>query len=169
MAVVNLKSTIITNRDATPVVLTEPSISGGVLKESSGFITSAADDSIASIYRLCQVPSNARVSSVLLSSGALTSAAADIGVYYPTTAAGTAGAVISVAYFGSAVSLATAQTNTEVLNESTTNTVAKQQQELWQAIGLSADPGGYFDVAATLTAATTAIGAVGLKVRYVQN
>lgn len=163
MAVVNLSATIIANRDATPTVLTEPSISNARMCEAQGYVTAGAADSIASIYRICEVPTNARISQVLLSNGAVTSAAADIGVYRNTK---DGGAVVSAAFFGSAVSIASAAFNTDVTNESGTNTVAKQQQELWQAAGLTSDPGGTLDICMTLTAAATASADAGLKVRF---
>ena len=177
MAVVNLKSTIISNRDATPKVLTDSYVSGGPLHESEGYVQSAsATDSSGSIYRLCQVPSNARVSSIVLQSDALGgSCAAGVGVYYPTfipvgagLSASNASAVISATFFASAQSLATAVSPTEVINQSGSNTIAKQELPLWSAIGLSADPGISLDICVTLSAATASQGYVGLKVRYAE-
>lgn len=163
MAVVGLKSTQLTNRDATPPSLSNPSYSKSNLMESEGYVTAGSADSIGSIYRLCQVPANARISQILLSCGAITSATADIGVY-KCTADG--GAVISAAFFGSAVAISSALTNSDITNESTTNTVAKQEQMLFQALGVSTDPETYYDICLTLTAAATASADVSLKTRF---
>jgi len=168
MGVVNTKSTIITNRDATPSVLTEPMISGGAMKEAQGYVGSVSGDSIASIYRFTQVPSNCRVSAILLNSEALSgSTALDIGAYYPTTTAGVAGAVISASFFGSAIVVSGAVVQSDVTNESGSYTIAKQEQPLWQALGISADPGGMIDICGTLTAASSAAGNIGVKVRFI--
>lgn len=177
MAVAILKSTTIANRDAVPKVFTDAYVSGGNICSSEGYVQSAtATDSIGSIYRLCQVPSNARVESVILQCDAMTSGAANIGVYYPTfIPAGTAqlsGVVanqaISASFFAAAQSIATALGPTNVVNQSGTNTIAKQELPLWQALGLTADPGIDLDVCVTLSAALTAQGYIGLKTSYVE-
>lgn len=167
MAVVNTKSDVITNRDAIPSVLNNPNNTFGMLQESSGYVALVSGDSIASVYRMCQVPSNARLSSLKLSCTAVTTCAADIGAYRATAVDGTAGAVVDVDYFASAQSLASALTNSEVLNESTTNTPAKQNQPLWQALGESVDPGGFYDICVTLTAAAGSAGSMTLKATFV--
>src|ERR1700723_2825817 len=81
----NLKSTIITNRDASPKVLTDAYISGAEIRSSEGFVTTALADNAGSTYRLCTVPSNARIESVKFQCAALgTSCTIDVGVWYPT-------------------------------------------------------------------------------------
>lgn len=174
MAVELVKSTAITNADATPVVLNNPSVERGVLREMVGSGELSATASIASIVRLARVPSNARISRVLLSNDAITSAAADIGIYLPQTIGGVAGAVVDVDFFGSAVSLAAAAVHTDVTHEADPADAgvgyghADVAKPLWEALQLTADPGGYFDIALTLTAAATAAGTVALKAQFVQ-
>jgi len=169
MAVELLKSTAITNRDAKPSVLNDGRIERGTRKVAQGWATPSATASIASILTLVSVPSTAVIQQILLSNGAVTTAAGDIGVYRPTAVDGTAGAVVSVSLFATAVSIATAQTNLDVTNESTTYTITKQDQPLWQAAGLAADPGGTLDISMTLTIAATASAQVKLTVIYVDN
>lgn len=167
MAVVTVKSTIIANRDASPVVLTDPNISGGKFQEGMGRATVTNGDSIGSKYLLTQVPSNARISSLNLFCDAITGAAANIGVYNPTNKDGSAGSVVSVSLFAAAQSIATAiQNGSNVINQSTTNSLANQEKPLWQAAGLSADPGGMLDIVATLTAAATATGDLSIRAGY---
>jgi len=166
MGVVTLTSTQIANRDAVPAVINDGRLSKGALRSAYDSVTAGSADSIASIYTMVSVPTTAMVRAVLLSCGAVTSAAADIGVYR-TTADG--GAVVSVALFGSAVSLASALTNSDVTNESASYTIAKRKQPLWQAAGLTSDPGGHLDICLTLTAAATASADVGLLVEFVDN
>jgi hypothetical protein len=69
-------------------------------------------------------------------------------------------------FFGSAVSIATALSNSDVTRESGIVTVANMELPVWQALGLAADPVRDYDVVITLTAATTAAGAAALTVRY---
>lgn len=170
MAVVTTKSTAITNRDATPRVINDGRLERSVVKSAKGYITTANGDSATSKYILCQIPSTAVVEQVLVSTGALGgSCAADVGLYYPTTAAGAAGAAISAGFFGTAVSLVSALTNSDVTNESGSYTIDKRHQPIWQAAGVTADPGGMLDVVLTLTADTAAADKVGVIVRYVDN
>lgn len=167
MAVVTTKSTAITNRDATPRVVTDNRIAAAVSKAAQGYVSAVNGDSIGSKYIVVSVPSTAIVQQVLLTCTAITSGAADIGVYRPTAIDGTAGAVVDADFFASAQSIATALNNSDVTNESTTYTLDKRDQPLWQATGLTADPGGNLDIALTLTAAAGADGKAGLVVFYV--
>lgn len=165
MAVVNTKSPGITNRDATPPVLNNSIIDRAQVRFSKDRAPLANGDSIASILRILSVPSNARMDSLAISNDAITTCAGDVGVYRNTR---DGGAVVSVAYFGSAVSLAAVQTNVDITNESGTNTIAKQVQPLWQALGFTADPQTTFDIAVTLTAAAASAGDVALSARYAE-
>ena len=165
-AVVTTKSTAITNRDATPPVINDGRLERSNLRNAIGSVTAVNGDSIASKYILASVPSTAMVRKVLLSCAAITSGAGDIGVYRNTK---DGGAVVSVALFASAQSIAAALTNSDVTNESTTYTIDKREQPLWQAAGLSADPQTTLDIVMTLTAATTAGGLLGIQVDYVDN
>ena len=164
-----LKGTAITNREATPPVLSNPGLGvGGIEKCAYGYLASVtASLSITSIIRLVEVPSNAIVTDLRLTSAAQAAGAFDVGVYRNSK---DGGAVVDADLFGSAVSCASAVVNSDVLNESTNNTIAKQSQPLWQAAGLSVDPKSTLDIALTVasTDVTTGTGAVGLKVRYVQ-
>lgn len=164
-----LKGTAITNRTATPPVLNDPGQGDGAVEKCAyGHLASVtAALSITSIIRLVQVPSNAIVTDLRLSSAAQGAGAFDIGVYR-TNADG--GAVVDQDFFGSAVSCASAVVNSDVLNESTTNTLAKQSQQLWEAAGMTTDPKTDLDIALTVatTDVTTGTGAIALRVRYVQ-
>lgn len=166
MAVENLKSTPITNADATPVVLNNSRVADGVMREAVGTKQASASASIGSTYRLCRVPSNARVSQVILANDAFdTTGAGDIGLY-KTAADG--GAVVDADFFGSAVAMTAASGGTDVTHESAVFGVEDAEKPLWEALGLTADPMIQYDVAITLTAANGAAATpdVTLKVRY---
>lgn len=159
-----LSSPQVTNADATPRVANNARVAGAHIRRSHGFVTAAAADDTASRYKMCRVPTNCFVSAVLLSSIAQGgSGALNIGVYR-TAADG--GAAVSATLFASAVSVVSAVTKSDVTNQSTSYTAAKQEQPLWQAAGLSADPGGEFDIMAAPSAALTNGGAIALDVEY---
>lgn len=163
MAVENRKATAVTNADASPTQQFNPTrILGGRVKEEVGTIELANGDSIASVNRFGRVSSGWRVSQLLLSTDAITGAAADIGLY-DTAANG--GAVVDADLFGSAVSLASAQSGVDVAFEA--GDIANAEKAIWELLGLTSDPGKQYDVAATLTAAATAGGTAALRIRYV--
>jgi hypothetical protein len=175
MAVDHVKSTPITNLDAVPVVQNTAGEGGPApLKYVDGYATAIASSSVDATYQLVRVPSNAKIKKIILESEAQTAGAFDIGVYYATDGGGRqptallAAAAISRALFASAVSLASAVLPTDVTNESLTYSLDKRTMPLWQAAGLSSDPGGYFDIVATVTttAVTTGTGKFGISVSY---
>ena len=149
-AVVNTKSTVVTNGDATPVDLSAAYLSNGRLRESVGTLEAVSGDSIASVYRLARIWSGCRVSQILLLCDAITTCAGDVGLY-KTTADG--GAVVDADLFASAQSLATALIGTDVTHESGVFGVEAIEKRLWEALGLTTDPKIWYDIAVTLTAA----------------
>jgi hypothetical protein len=176
MAVVNIKSTAITNRDASPVVINDGRLERGTLKVGIGSVAVGAADSITSYYPLVSVPTTAMVRAVLLTTvTGMTSAAGDIGVFKNTANSGgvTTGVVANTSsnsFFAAAQTLASVQARVDVTNTGTTYPTDKREQPLWQAIGLSADPGGTFDIGVKLTAANAgSAGRLGLEVQYVDN
>ena len=180
MAVVNLKSTTITNRDSIPYVMNDARLERGTLRSSVGNITAGSADTggatyaAGSTYVLATLPSTAIVRNVLLSTAALTSGVVSIGVgrntrdsfgnAYPTAISATA-----TALFASAQSVASALSKSNVTNQSGNYTMDKQEQPLWQAAGMTADPGTTLDIVVLVTTSLTAGGRIGLEVQYVDN
>ena len=163
-----LKGTATTNRQANPRVLNNPGLGQGAVEQCVYDVLASVPASLSgtSIIRLGWVPSNAIITDMRLSSDAQTAGAFDIGVYRTNN---DGGAVVSVALFGSAVSVAAAVVNSDVLNESTTNTLVKQGQRLWQAAGMTVDPKADLDLALTCTTAvTTGLGAIALRTRFIE-
>lgn len=167
MAVETRKSGAITNRDSSPKVQNNANIAKGVLKEFVGTLETVNGDSIGSVYILGSLPSNARVSQLLLYSDDIgTTTIADFGIYRTTE---DGGAVVDADHFASAVSLKDGALNgSDITHEAGVFDVADVEQPLWQALGLSSDPGVMYDVAATLTAAADAAGTISVKCRYVE-
>lgn len=175
MAVVNTKSTAITNRDATPPVINDGRLERGVKKSAVGSVAVGAADSANSYYPLVSVPTTAMIRGVFATAVAgMTTLAGNIGVFKTTansggTTTGVAANTGSNTFFGSASSLASALNRSDVTGAGS-YTTDKREQPLWQAIGLSADPGGTFDIGVQVTTANTgAAGRVGLEVEYVDN
>ena len=81
MAVVTLKASQVTNADATTQTLNNSKVCNGRIKEIADTIEVTNGDSIASIYRMARVHSSWRMTELLLQCDAITSAAADIGLY----------------------------------------------------------------------------------------
>ena len=165
MAVANTKATHITNADATPLVLTNSLISKSVVYETAGTVETLAADDALSVYRLVRVPSNARLTSILLATDAITGAtASDVGVYQ-TAANG--GAVVDADVFATDVDISAAATVfTEVLLEATATDISKCEKPLWELLGLTSDSRREYDIAVTVNDVTAA-GTISMKVKYV--
>lgn len=165
MAVANTKSTYITNADATPLVLNNPRIGGAFVRSAVGFIEVAAADDDGSVYRMVRVPSNARIETIEVASDGITGGTAyDIGVY-KTAADG--GAAVDDDIFASALDLSSASAFTDRTYEATATNIDKVEKELWQLLGLSADPGIMYDICLTGDTVGTGAGTLALRVRYV--
>lgn len=173
----NLKSTLLTNRDATPKVLTDAYLSGGIMEEVQGSVKTGNPDAAGSTYRLVSVPSNARISQIYWQADALGSGCQlDVAVWYPTQvpqggaaflAASVAATLISSSIFATALAgSASAVALTEVTNQSTNYLIPLQETPLWNVLGLASDPEVSLDIGFSLRFATAAAGYAGLKVRY---
>ncbi len=164
MAVVTVKSTQITNRDATPRVLNNGRVQGGEVKHARGAVLFTNGDSIASKYIVCSIPSRAIPISVRISCPDIgTTLATDVGLYRTTI---DGGAVVDADFFKAAVSLSGgAIAKSEVVNGNVA-TLANAEKAIWELLGLSADPGVDYDVVLTATAAADAGGTAEVEVDY---
>ncbi len=164
MATENLLSQPITNRDSIPAVKNNAHIDNN-LKEVIGRILAGTGD-LGSTYRFGQIPSNARVSQLLLYSADMgTTGLADFGLYQTTE---NGSAVVDADFFASAVDMKAAALNgVDITHESGIFSLANAEKQLWEALGLAADPCIFYDVVATTTEAFQAAGNVVLKIRYV--
>lgn len=175
MAVDHVKSTTVTNLDASPVVVNTSGLgSAGYLVEVTGSSVAVASSSADSTYRFVRVPTTAKLKSLVFTSQAQGAGKVDLGLYYPTTGptatADLAANAIDQDFFATVIDCASAVVPTDAINESGSNTIDKWNQPLWQAVGLSADPGGLgFDIVATVktTDVTTGTGKWGVSARYV--
>lgn len=163
MAVANTKATLISNADAVPPVLTNSHMNG-VVRNTVGTVETLAADDVASVYRLCRVPSNARLVSLKVASDAITGAStSDVGVY-KTLRDGAA--VVDADFFATDIDISSATAFTENLLEATATDHVNCEKRLWEALGLTTDPQIDYDLAVTVNDVTAA-GTISMKVDYV--
>lgn len=163
MAVVNTKSAGITGADVPQRPQTNITVGPRRVYGDRGVVAAVSGDSIGSTYRFMRVPSSAGMRSLQLHCTAITTCAADVGIY-ETAANG--GAVVDADLFASAQSLATALAGTDVMRESGVITVANMEKMLWELLGLTEDPKKDYDIVATLTAAAGSAGTVAILAEY---
>ncbi len=164
----NVYSQLATNDVATPRVANPSITHKGHFREASARAVTAADQADNDIIWMHRVPTNCRISELLLTAAdATTGGAIDIGLYYPPELGGT---VIDRDFFASALALTGGPfAEVDEKNESTTYTLTKQQQPLWEAVGLSADPGGEFYICATVeTVFNGGPTEIGIKTRFTE-
>ena len=168
----NLKSSVITGLDANPPVMQNSRLVRGVLKQARGTLEITTSEGVGQVQRFCRVPSNALITKVEFAcdaSGA--TGTMDVGVYR-TAADG--GAVVNVDFFASAQAFTAALNYTDITHEADPTDVGSDygkadiEKPLWQALGLTADPSVMYDIAGTITQATTATSTVNLIVTYVE-
>jgi hypothetical protein len=168
MAVVTVKSTVITNRDATPPVLSNDYLARSLVYHAGGIVTVTNGDSIASAYKIATIPSNAFISAVILSNDAITGASATFDLYDTTANGGAIVPTTGTKFISDAISIATAATDKFILGSGaapqTTN--ANGEKRVWEVLGLTADPVKFYDVVMTLTVAATATGVASLNIYY---
>jgi len=160
----NLKSTLVTNADATPVDLSDARLSHGRVREMVAIIEAAGGDA-GSTYRFVRVWSGWRISGVYFASDDLnTNATVDIGVYQT---AENGGAVVDADFFASAVNVTSAAVaETNVTHESGAFDIDDSEKPLWQALGLTEDSKRWYDIGA-ISATSAITGTMKLRVQYV--
>ena len=153
-------STLVDNFEATPQVASNSQELHGVLRVAQGTIALAAGDSTDNdIVMLAPLPSNSSVTAIKVAADALGgSCTFNVGLYQ------TNGTVVDEDLYATSVAdgtTAVADLRTEAAD---INTIGKK---LWENAGASADPGGYYYVAATMAAAGGTIGTMSFIIHYV--
>lgn len=172
-----LKSTSITNLDTTPPIQNSAGKgAAGYIKSVGGYVTAVAADAALSTYRLVRLPSNAVVKFLQFESEAQGAGKVQLGVYYSDAVGdGTPSTVdptvaVSVKLFADDIDCASAVLpGDKTFYTGGGYTLDKRNQPLWQAAGLTADPGGFLDIVATVhtTAVTTGTGKLGVNALFV--
>ncbi len=164
MGVVNTKSTIITNADATPRVPVNPHLAGADVQSSVAKVNIAAADSNTSTYRLVRLKSSMRLQSIKLLFDAITGGTSFKVGLYDTLANG--GVAVNSNLFANALDLSGGSTTgVEVLNQN--NSIANMEKRVWELLGLSVDPFKDYDLVVTAVTIGTSGGNVAALVAYV--
>lgn len=177
MAVENLKSAAITNLDATPVTLnTAGDGAAGLLQSVSGFATASAAASATSTYKLVRVPSKARIKHLFWENEAEGAGSFHLSAYYSSstvdgTPAALQGLVVPTTgaqFFATDINAAAATKSIDHVNQSGNNPIANRNKQLWDALGLASDPGGFIDIVAVVgaTAVTTGTGKIAVNAEF---
>lgn len=153
-----LKSSAITNLDATPCIAPTAGEGGAYSPRAiDGVVTTSASMAATSTYRMVRVKSTVKIKSVQWASAALGAGAFNVGWYYSdstidgTTIANQGLEINSKqAIHATDVSGASKVQPTDITNESDNWTADKFMLPLWSALGLTVDPGGYFDLVFTV-------------------
>ena len=162
MAVVTLKSTQVTNADATPAASTSSYIHGGRVRESRGIASIAAGDDDGSHYRIARLPSNALISEFLVKHAAVTGGTDfNIGVY---AVPDDGDAVVDDNAIADAIDMSSARTGYTDISA----LPASAESRLWELAGESSDPQVLYDVALTAITVGAATVSVACCIRYVE-
>lgn len=176
-----LKSTAITNLDASPIV---PVVAGeggpARLLSVEGYVTALSGDTTSSTYKFVRLPTTAHVKAVLLYADCATAGEADFNIIFSDsttdgTDASNQGTIPQISsannkLFGAAQSLIGGVTSpVDLTYANVTNyPIGSEQEALWDVLGYSSDPGGFFDIQANVTTAVTTGGAILLRVYYTE-
>lgn len=170
MSVENVKSASITNLEATPRVANQAGVGAPSNKQwVADSVVVPASASADSVLRVVRVPSTARDIHLIFESEAMGAGKFDVGVYKSNLTSFVAANATDQDFFATVIDCASAVARTDATNESGTYTLAKRKLPLWEAVGLTADPGCPFDIALTVktTDVTTGAARAGLTVGYV--
>ena len=153
-------TTLVSNFEATPQVITEAHSLHGVLRVAQGTVALAAGDSTDNdIGMLAPIPSNASISALKIASDTLGgSCTFNVGLYT------TGGTVVDEDVYATLVADEGAMT--DVRSEADITTVG---QQVWEDAGASSDPGGYYYVAVTFSATGGTAGDMSFVIEYVVN
>lgn len=173
MAVVNIKSTLVSNYDAQPRVLSNSLEAGGGVEETVGIVAVGATDTAASVYRVGFISSGVRISDVEIMNDSLTTGTSyKFGVALNTQDGGALPAALSDAIFGSVVNLVTLRnTWTSIYFPSILGAgglVANTRLRIWELLGFTADTFKEYHLIMTGVTASTVGGNVAVKYSWVR-
>lgn len=166
MATETLKSTVVTNLDASPQVVNTAAVGGlARLSAVSATVSPTNGTTAPSIYQIVRIRSNAVVKHLFVKmDNAVATFAGDIGCYYSTgandgTPKGVGGTLVGTGQeFGAGQDFndfVPAFPSFDFCDLAAGLPSASLNTELWSVCGKATDPGGFFDICITTTATTT--------------
>lgn len=173
MAAEYITSASITAAKTLPIYPATPSKTGPSRVESvNGYVAPVAA-AANSVYRVCSIPTGARIKKINVVSAAMTGVTAvDFGVAEPLKVGDSLVAAPTYAnstaanqyLFKQGQSLASALTGTDLCYAATTADNA--QKQLWELAGYSADPDSFCDLVLTVTTGAAVAGKIFVEVDY---
>lgn len=173
MAVVTVKGTYATNRDAQPRVLNQPWYGQNEVQASQDLVVCGAADSANSVYVFQEVKSNDVIKALRVINDANTSGTSYKFGVRNTTALGAALPVAnSDQIFGSAITMASARAVwTELYSPSILNAgflSSNVNLRIWELLGLAADSQATYDLIMTAVTPGSAGGNVAVQLLFVR-
>ena len=171
MAVVNTKSTEVSNLDSAVQTLNPAGTSHARSYSKVATVETAAADDDGSVYRFFRVHSSWVILSLVIYCDAITSGTDfDVGLYQ-TAANG--GAVVDADAYINTIDLSSAlRSGTEVRYGGANggaNGVETVGQKVWQNAALSADSNRYYDICATGNTVGSAAGTISMRGLFAGN
>jgi hypothetical protein len=160
-----VSSASITNLDAVPQVIpTSGQGSFGNLKHIGDYATTSAN--LVQTVALVRVPTTFILKAAYIEAAAQTQGTFNVGFYYGSgldTPAAIRGTVVDADFLATSVDCSSAVARTDITNEGGFYAVNERNMPLWQALGLSSDPTGSFDLVLTSTNTVTTGGLVAAE------
>lgn len=169
----------LTNIIATPIVVVDRKRGNPVIVTDTVEAGTANVDEIGDIILLAAVPSNARITSLVLynddlDAHATPTLAHNIGLYYGgnnvvSGVSKTVGSVVDADCIATAVTTCQAANTSGVDHIFEANDIANIGKEAWEVAGLTEDCGGnlFVGLTASAAAATAAAGTISIRVTYI--
>ncbi len=162
MAVVNTKSTIVTNKDATPPKANDNVLDGGRLKGFHATVEVAAADDDGSTLRMFRVHSSWLISRLEVFNDAITAGTSyDVGLYQT---AENGGAVKAATAYASVVDMSTARVVPLDVTFEARN-IDQMEKRVWQDAGDASDPNRFYDVVLRANTIGTAAGTISMRMQ----
>ena len=179
-----VKSTTITNLDASPMVMPSAGIGAQAYEYVIDDYVTTSGLATTDVFQVLRVPTHAMIKKLEFMSTAFAASAFDVNItlYYSDNApfdgssTSNSGAVDGGTFFASAYSVGTAAmyvpvdvTYGNASGTAGTFALGNEQQALWKAAGLTSDPGGFFDIVVVPSTVTSTVtdGKIYLKAHLV--
>lgn len=162
----DVKSALITKFESDPRSFVQPWEGQQVVRTTGpGVVAVTASEDSGDKLFFARISSSARLLAALISNTTVPSSGAiNIGLYQTTE---DGGAAVDEDFIASARAVTTATTNLDLTHESGQFAVSERSQRIWEALGLSEDPGVYYDIIGTITTDMGGAGAICIECLYV--
>lgn len=165
-----LKSTHFTAVETIPMVPGNGAVAGGIPHLNTALVVVTTSNVSTDQLRVCDIPSNAIVSSITVETDAASGVFTfSMGVYTKPVAGTSIGTLTGpIDFFVSARALGAYRTPVTMPGQVSPNwNSSMAATPLWTALGLTKDPGGTFELVAQLTATVTVGGTLTFRTTYI--